>query len=134
MSLRFIRFLRWFSALLAIALMVGAALQSYQAFFVLERFGLMAILAALALWLAATMLWWLVAEAHIPVTRARIRHILVGAITVGALGLAASIILSRRFISGIEMGLVFEAPLGFIFGGTLGAFYSLLRLRGTRAV
>ena len=134
MSPRLITFLRWFAALLAITLMISAAFQLYEAFFVLTRFGLMAILKALALWLAATVLWWLVAEAHLPLIRTRIRHILAGAIVLAAMGLVGSVFLNRRIVSGLEMGLDFEAPLGFIFGGTLGAFYSLLRLRGTSAV
>jgi hypothetical protein len=126
--------LRWLAALLAIALMIGAAIQVYEAFFVLIRFGMMAIFKALALWLAATVLWWLAAQSDIPTARARIRHILVGGVVVALLGILASIILSRRFVSGIEMALDVEVPLGFILGGTLGSFYSLLRLRGTPAV
>ena len=134
MSQRSITLLRWLAALVAIALMIGAAVQLYEAFFVLIRFGTAAIFKALALWLAATVLWWLAAQGDIPTVRARIRHILVGGIVVALLGILASVILSRRFVSGVEMALDFEVPLGFILGGTLGSFYSLLRLRGTPAV
>ena len=134
MSQRSITLLRWFAALLAIGLMIGAAFELYEAFFVLTRFGMMAIFKAQAFWLAATVLWWLAAKGNISTARARVRHILVGGVVVALLGIVASMVLSRRFVSGIEMALDFEAPLGFILGGTLGSFYSLLRLRGTPAV
>ena len=126
--------LRWLAALLAVGLMICAGFLMYEAFFVLIRFGAMAIFQAIALWLAATVLWWLVAEFDTQLTRTRIGHIFIGAIVLGVIALLVSAIRARRLVDGIEMGLDFEAPLAFILGGTLGAFYSLLRLRGSRAI
>lgn len=106
----------------------------YSTLFVLERFGLMAILLAIALWLTATVLWWFVAEAHVPRTRTRIAHILIGALSLALVALAFGATRGLRVVDGLLMTGTFEAPLAFILGGTLGAFYSLLRLRGSRAV
>lgn len=133
-SPRVIRILRWLAAVAAIAAMVGAGFLMYLTLFILERFGLMAILLAVALWLAATVLWWFVAEAHVPRTRARIGHILVGALSLTLVALAFGATRGHRVMDGLLMTGTFEAPLAFILGGTLGAFYSLFRLRGARAV
>jgi len=127
--------LRTLGAGLAVVFTVATCVFFYQAFFVLERFGLMAILSALALFSAATLVWWLLAEGHIPRTRARIRHILSGALMLATVGLIASFIMSWPHINtGFFSGLTFEAPVGFIIGGNLGALYSLLRLRSTPAI
>ena len=126
--------LRWLAAMLAVGSMIYAGFLMYEAFFVLIRFGAMAIFQAIALWLAATVLWWLVADFDTRLTRTRICHIFIGAIALGIVALLVSAIRARRLVDGIEMGLDFEAPLAFILGGTLGAFYSLLRLRGSRAI
>jgi hypothetical protein len=131
-SHRIIGTLRWFAAVVAFAFMVGAGFLTYLHLFILERFGLMALIVAIALWLAATVLWWFVAEANAPLTRTRIRHILIGAIALGIVGLLVGARGDRRFADGLLMAGMFEAPLAFILGGTLGAFYSLLRLRGTQ--
>src|ERR1700730_3958628 len=96
--------LRWLAALLAMTFMGCAGLMMYKALFLLERFGIVAILTAVALWLAATVLWWFVAEGHLPRTRARIRHILIGGILLGVVGLAVPVIGSRRIVDGILMG------------------------------
>jgi hypothetical protein len=71
---RVIDALRWLAAVVVVTAMVGAGFLLYLTLFILERFGLMAILLAIAFWLAATVLWWFVAEAHVPRTRARIGH------------------------------------------------------------
>jgi peptidoglycan biosynthesis protein MviN/MurJ (putative lipid II flippase) len=135
LSPRVISTLRWIAAIVAIASMLGAGFLMYLTLFILERFGLMAILLAIALWLAATVLWWFVAEAHLPRTRARIGHIFVGALGLTLVALAfGAATRGHRVVDGLLMTGTFEAPLAFILGGTLGAFYSLLRLRGTRAV
>jgi hypothetical protein len=134
LSPRFIGLLRWLAAILAILAMASATFFMYEALFVQSFFGSMAIFSAVALWLAATALWWFVAEAHVSRTRARIRHILVYAIVLAIVAVVFRAFRARRVVDGIEIALAFEAPLAFILGGTLGAFYSLFRLRGTREV
>ena len=132
---RVIDALRWLAAVVAVTAMVGAGFLLYLTLFILERFGLMAILLAIALWLAATVLWWFVAEAHVPRTRARIGHIFIGALSLALVALAyGAATRGHRIVDGLLMTGTFEAPLAFILGGTLGAFYSLFRFRGTRAV
>lgn len=132
---RVIDALRWLAAVVAVTAMVGAGFLLYLTLFILERFGLMAILLAIALWLAATVLWWFVAEAHVPRTRARIGQIFIGALSLALVALAyGAATRGHRIVDGLLMTGTFEAPLAFILGGTLGAFYSLLRFRGTRAV
>ena len=55
--------LRWIAGAVAIGLTGLTTWLFYQALFVLDRFGLFAILFALASLLAATMLWWLAIQA-----------------------------------------------------------------------
>ncbi len=135
MSARSITILRWLAALIALAFTVLAAWLAYLTLFVLERFGLMTMLSGLALFSAATILWWFIVEGHIGRVRTRIRHIVSGALLLAAIGVIVSIRLSwPRLDTGFLSGITFEGPVGFIIGGNLGAMYSLLRLRGTPAV
>ena len=131
-SPRLIGVLRWLAAVVAVAFMIAAAFFVYLNIFILERFGLMALVLAIALWLNATVLWWFVAEAYVARTRVRIRHIFIGAVSLGVVGLLVGARGDRRFVDGLFMAAMLQAPVAFIFGGTLGAFYSLLRVHGTQ--
>ena len=129
---------RWGAAVSAFALTVTAAWLFYQAFFVLERFGLMAILLATAVLLAATLLWWLFAEGAWARARTRIRHIFFGGLLFAALWVVAEAIVESRVrpLHLVLPDMLFNAlwvygPLGFIVGSFFGGLYSLLRLRGT---
>ena len=126
--------LRWLGVFIALALLVMAIWLLYEAMFILERFGLMAILMALAMFSGATLLLWCIAEGHLARTRTRIRHIVIGALLLGGIGVLHSIMSSDRLEAGVYAGLSFEGPVGFILGGNIAAMYSLLRLRGTSAV
>jgi hypothetical protein len=130
--------LRAVAVVLAVAFTSAAAWFLYQAFFVLDRFGLMAILLALALLLVAALWSWLAAEGSSLQVRRRSLHIFLG----GVIGLASfttvAAISSFRdsvekvgladigFIAGFMYG-----PPGFVIGSYVGFMYSLFWLRGT---
>jgi hypothetical protein len=133
--------MRVIAAVLAIVLTGAAAWCLYQAFFVLERFGLMAILLAYALLFLAALAWWWAAGGAAPDVRQRILHILLG----GALGSAIVIAVApipdfrqrplRLAISDVAFHAWFDSgPVGFISGSYFGFLYSLLRLRSTKTV
>jgi hypothetical protein len=130
--------MRIIAAILAIILTIGAAWCLYQAFFVLERFGLMSILLAFALLFLSAMFWWWFAEGGASEVRRRILHVVVG----GALG--SVIVTSLLFVdpafrqrpASLHLSdLAFHAwfdtgPVGFVIGSYFGFLYSLFRLRG----
>jgi hypothetical protein len=132
--------MRVVASVLAITLTIGAAWCLYQAFFVLERFGLMSILLAFALLLLSAVLWWWFAEGGSSEVRRRILHVIVG----GAIGsvivtglLFADPAFRQRPPSLHLSDLAFHAwfdtgPVGFIIGSYFGFLYSLFRLRSTQ--
>jgi hypothetical protein len=67
--------MRLVAVVLAISLTIGAAWCLYQAFFVLDRFGLMSILLAFALLFLSAVFWWWFAEGGTPEVRRRILHV-----------------------------------------------------------
>jgi hypothetical protein len=132
--------MRVVAAVLAITLTIGAAWCLYQAFFVLERFGLMSILFAFTLLLLSAVSWWWFAEGGAGEVRRRILHVVVA----GAIGsvIVTSLLFAdpafRQRPSSLHLSdLAFHAwfdtgPVGFIIGSYFGFLYSLFRLRGTK--
>ena len=134
--------MRVVAAVLAIILTVGAAWCLYQPFFVVERFGVMAILLGFALLFLSAIAWWWFAEGALPHVRRRILHI-IAAGAIGCLTATGLLFLDPAFRQrplSLHLGdLAFHAwfdtgPVGFIIGTYFGFLYSLLRLRGTKTV
>ena len=131
--------MRVVAAILAIILTIGAARCLYQAFFVLERFGLMSILLAFALLFLSAVLWWWFAEGSAPEVRRRILHIIAsgatGSVIVTGLVFADPAFRQRPLslhLSDLAFHSWFDTgPVGFIIGSYFGFLYSLFRLRRT---
>ena len=128
--------MRVIAAVLAILLTGAAAWCLYQAFFVLERFGLMAILLAFTLLFLSALLWWWSVEGAAPGVRRRILHIVVAGAVGAALVTAMSAIPDfrqrplRLAIGDLAFHAWFDTgPVGFIIGSYFGFLYSLFRLR-----
>ena len=131
--------MRIVAAVLAIILTIGAAWCLHQAFFVLERFGLMSILLAFALLLLSALLWWWFAEGVALEVRRRIVHV-IAAGAIGGVILTALLFVDPAFrqrpaslhVSDLAFHAWFDTgPVGFIIGSYFGFLYSLLRLRST---
>lgn len=128
--------LRGITAVLAIAFTGAAAWFLYQAFFVLDRFGFMAILLAFALLVVAAVLSWLAAEGSCPEVRRRSLHVLVGGIIGLAVVTTAVAIPDFRQrgprLAFADLGFIagfMDGPPGFTIGAYIGFLYSLVRLR-----
>jgi peptidoglycan biosynthesis protein MviN/MurJ (putative lipid II flippase) len=132
---RVIDALRWLAAVVVVTAMVGAGFLLYLTLFILERFGLMAILLAIAFWLAATVLWWFVAEAHVPRTRARIGHIFIGALSLALVALAyGAATRGHRIVEGLLMTGTLKRHLHLFLAARSEHFIHCFGFVATRAV
>jgi len=132
--------MRIVAAVLAISLTIGAAWCLYQAFFVLDRFGLMSILLGFALLFLSAVFWWWFAEGGTPEVRRRILHVIAGGAS-GSIIMTALLFADPAFrqrppslhLSDLAFHAWFDTgPVGFIIGSYFGFLYSLLRLRSTK--